>query len=1036
MIIREFFIDGFGVFAGAEVKGLNPGLNVFLGANEAGKSTLLAFFRTLFFGFARKGDQDDYPALAGGRLGGRLVIEHPERGLVTVSRLKEKTRPKAEIFFEDGSRGGEDDLRGLLSGLTAPLYKNVYAFSLSELSDLKGLSEKEVREALFGASFGVGVLSLPKAFKQLEDGMGKIFRPGGSAASINMELSALAETRSKIARAMAEQDRYGELVRRIEKDEATLAELSDLERTLGRRKSEAEIILKLWEDWQDYRDAEERLAALAPLAAAFPENGREDFSRLAEKRENVRSELRKALLERESLAFEDAALAVDEGLLRNASEVGRLVRGLSAYKEDVRLAEALSRDAAQKGREAEALCGGLGPGWTPERAAATDLSLFTRQGLDRLGQALEKSLAALEKARENANSRSEAAERAAEAEREAKLRVKETEEAAPGGDDPAETAARLRRYRALLGEAALLEGEARHAEKLERDLASGSAPAWAIAVAFLAVVVSAALLWRAAGPPSAVAFLVAAALFAGVLLLNGRKRAALKRRALEDAARAAERLESARRDLAEMRLLLGGGDLDALEEELFRGREARAASDGEIKRAREALEGAQKERGRVEVEAAAALASARKAEADTIEARNAWEAWLAELGLPAGLLPGTARDALSLIENAARLAREADRLEGEARGRREKIASFETEATALLEACGLEIEAEGGPEAALLTLEGLCRKDSEARVRKDANAKALARLDRAVASLRENEEGAGEGIRRLLAAAGAGSEEDFPALARRFEERRELAAKKENAARNLRRISGETDFPALCIRLSRLSREGVESGLSEIRAGLEGAAERRDGLHRNLADLRSRRAALVSGEELSLLRVEEEARKETIRLLSREWARSALARELLSEAKRRFEEREQPEVIRRAEAHFRVITGGAYTRLYAQAGEGEIEAQDQKGERKGPEALSRGSAEQLYLCLRLSHAEMGARRHGGPPLVMDDVLVNFDAVRAEATARVITEVSSSMQIFFFTCHEKTAERLAAAPGAAFFRILSGRIEGSASPSAA
>ena len=51
MRISGLFIDGFGLFNGVEVKDLPGGLVIFHGANEAGKSTCLAFVHTVLFGF-------------------------------------------------------------------------------------------------------------------------------------------------------------------------------------------------------------------------------------------------------------------------------------------------------------------------------------------------------------------------------------------------------------------------------------------------------------------------------------------------------------------------------------------------------------------------------------------------------------------------------------------------------------------------------------------------------------------------------------------------------------------------------------------------------------------------------------------------------------------------------------------------------------------------------------------------------------------------------------------------------------------------
>ena len=41
MYIQSFHMDGFGIFSDVTVEGLGPGLTIFLGENEAGKSTCL-----------------------------------------------------------------------------------------------------------------------------------------------------------------------------------------------------------------------------------------------------------------------------------------------------------------------------------------------------------------------------------------------------------------------------------------------------------------------------------------------------------------------------------------------------------------------------------------------------------------------------------------------------------------------------------------------------------------------------------------------------------------------------------------------------------------------------------------------------------------------------------------------------------------------------------------------------------------------------------------------------------------------------------
>jgi hypothetical protein len=43
------------------------------------------------------------------------------------------------------------------------------------------------------------------------------------------------------------------------------------------------------------------------------------------------------------------------------------------------------------------------------------------------------------------------------------------------------------------------------------------------------------------------------------------------------------------------------------------------------------------------------------------------------------------------------------------------------------------------------------------------------------------------------------------------------------------------------------------------------------------------------------------------------------------------------------------------------------------------------------------------------PLVMDDVLVNFDEDRARQTLRVLCDFSEKYQILFLTCHRRMVE---------------------------
>ncbi|MBW1806426.1 MAG: hypothetical protein JRJ06_08715, partial [Deltaproteobacteria bacterium] len=69
----------------------------------------------------------------------------------------------------------------------------------------------------------------------------------------------------------------------------------------------------------------------------------------------------------------------------------------------------------------------------------------------------------------------------------------------------------------------------------------------------------------------------------------------------------------------------------------------------------------------------------------------------------------------------------------------------------------------------------------------------------------------------------------------------------------------------------------------------------------------------------------------------------------------------------------------------------------------------RGTAEQLYLSLRFGFIREFSRRSNPLPVIMDEILVNFDPRRAKATVKGIFELSREHQVLFFTCHPDTAE---------------------------
>ena len=92
MKITDLDVEGYGVWSGLRIQQLSESLNVFYGPNEAGKTTLLQFLRSMLYGFSPE-RQRYLPPVHGGRPGGAIDVAGPH-GRFQISRFDD-SRPTA-----------------------------------------------------------------------------------------------------------------------------------------------------------------------------------------------------------------------------------------------------------------------------------------------------------------------------------------------------------------------------------------------------------------------------------------------------------------------------------------------------------------------------------------------------------------------------------------------------------------------------------------------------------------------------------------------------------------------------------------------------------------------------------------------------------------------------------------------------------------------------------------------------------------------------------------------------------------------------
>ena len=132
---------------------------------------------------------------------------------------------------------------------------------------------------------------------------------------------------------------------------------------------------------------------------------------------------------------------------------------------------------------------------------------------------------------------------------------------------------------------------------------------------------------------------------------------------------------------------------------------------------------------------------------------------------------------------------------------------------------------------------------------------------------------------------------------------------------------------------------------------------------------------------------------------------------VLGEVEQQHHDTYVPKLQSESGEHFGRLTGGAYRGVnLEQKWPKGLMAVDGSGRQIDAERLSRGTIDQLYFSLRLALA----KALGGGislPLILDDPFVNFDEQRFEEVLRtIITLVQEGQQIIYFTHSSQLAER--------------------------
>lgn len=1080
MMIQQLQIGGFGRLHNRELE-LKAGVTVLYGRNEAGKSTTMQFIRAMLYGIpSRVNPAERYEPAQGGIHGGMMTAMDEEGALWRIRRFAaggESQGRSEKLHINVSHPGGRTEELGqaelerrLLGGISRTMFRQLFAVSLDELQELGALQSQEMSSYLFHAGMGGGG-EIMQAERRLIQEIEKLYKPRGKVQEAAKILQAIEKLEQQMAESRSYLPRYNENTSALEAAEAGFAGLEASRQSGGERLAKLRKAQDIRELWLKWREARLELAGL-PVIAAFPENGTERWQLLEG---GIRSsEAAVFRLERQEgdMAAELEASSPDYVLAAQGPLLERLDRRRSSYEDRRAERQRLGSELGALREHLDRILRGIGGGWSEAELAAFSGAAGDREAARRYGAAFagyDRRMEAREAERQSLRSRLAAAAAALQAAERALAREHASGAASFAGLAPRSPREVLQLWDELQQaaerwrEAQLGEGthRSRHGGGTgeRRSLRDRRLP---LAGAALALALPA-LLWLTGAPPvsawTALGLLAAAdlALWAG--LLAGRRPGVSPPGQGGDG-------EAAAAEMLRLRgLLLSGAEPESGYSRPGRrpvGTDAGGLESGmkELRRLMEAWNAwrlqvdklsAERDACRTEVDTLAgqerALAGEmERAEAEFMELDERYGGWLRERKLPEGLSPEGLPDIFAMVEQGNELLRQMNKLSSRLRDLDEECSRYEDEVLKLMEEANgsadgkadgnadekadgnTEGNADGKAEDAITLLGWLeIRKRDWDRLkaellRRESMAARLVEVQEELAEKRRELEELKERSRRLLQEGGADDGEDFLRRASAVLLRMELT--RSIRQWELAMFGGWEGERAE--ELQNLLEQHDAAALEKKRAEAEEAAlqveEERNALLQHRGKLLQEREYLKERclEDHVLQQLEEQ--RAALRKLAGQYAVTALAAELMGRTRRIYEQEKQPQVLQLASAYFAKLTEGEYRRIVMTLGHKELKAEHKDAGLMDSGLLSRGTAEQLYLAIRLALAETMTRQ-ASLPLLFDDLFVNFDERRLHAALALIGELSATRQIVIMTCHRHIAEASSRLiPGAAVISV--------------
>ncbi|WP_295406615.1 YhaN family protein [uncultured Thiocystis sp.] len=392
---------------------------------------------------------------------------------------------------------------------------------------------------------------------------------------------------------------------------------------------------------------------------------------------------------------------------------------------------------------------------------------------------------------------------------------------------------------------------------------------------------------------------------------------------------------------------------------------------------------------------------------------TAWAALMDELGLPSDASPGDASDYLKTLDDSLKQIQDAEEFRARIEGIDADAAEFQRRAGALLARLAPDLLERPIEEGVNQLNERLVRQ-REDRSRLDELQRQLRGAEEEIRRAEADIQVATALLAELCREAVCETPEQLVAVEQRAQSQRQLRRQLAEVESGLMTAGDGLGIDALREEAGRIDRDAVLADLKAIEARIENELRpRQASLLEAKLDAERQFTAMAGDDRAAALAEEAQQTLSSLRAQAEQYVRVKLASRILRDEIERFRRQHRDPILTRASGYFAQLTCHAFTAVETDFDEPDqpvLVGQRATGGWLRVEGMSTGTRDQFYLALRLANLDHHLNDADPLPFIVDDILIQFDDARAQATLGALMDFSARTQVILFTHHQRVVEQ--------------------------